>query len=71
MWTDIVRWMEQKGGLGQLPEEYETRIIDYLARNHGPTDSYRRAPLPPLLLPENPYESEIRRQLREQQERKS
>lgn len=64
-WVEIVRWMEQKGGLGQLPEEFESKIVDYLAKHHGPKESYRRAPIPPLLLPANPYESEIQRQLKE------
>ena len=63
-WVEIVHWMEQKGGLGQLPVELETKIVDYLVKHHGPTGSYRRAPIPPLLLPANPYESEIKRQLK-------
>ncbi|MCH2373136.1 MAG: hypothetical protein MK538_03070 [Planctomycetes bacterium] len=60
-WYEIVRWMEEKEGLGMLPADQESKILDYLTRHHGPVGVYRRAPIAPLLLPKNPYVSDVRK----------
>lgn len=55
-WEQMIRWMQSTQGLWQFDPETETQILDYLATNYPPGDSYRRKPLSYLLLPENPYE---------------
>ena len=63
-WTDIIHWMQQSGGLWKLDPEIEKQIITYLATNYQPDPgNYRRAPIPATLLPPNPYESEIKREV--------
>ena len=54
-WQSILDWMQATQGLWQFPEGVEERIVDYLAEHYGPTGSWRRAPIPPDLLPPNPY----------------
>lgn len=44
-WLEMIRWMQDKQGLWQLPPEEEKVILDYLAANYGPTRAFRRAPL--------------------------
>lgn len=59
-WTEILRWMQKSGGLWPLEEETEETILRYLTDNYGPSDEYRRAPIPATLMPPNPYRSEVR-----------
>ena len=51
----VIKWMQKHGGLWPLDADTETKIVTYLAENYGPSGSFRRAPLPVSLLPENPY----------------
>lgn len=44
-WLEMIRWMQAKQGLWELPADEEKVILDYLATNYGPTRAYRRAPL--------------------------
>lgn len=59
-WTDVLAWMQKHGGLWQLDPAIEKRIIHYLSANYGPGDTYRRATIPPSLMPPNPYATEAR-----------
>jgi len=54
-WEHLIRWMQATQGLWPFPEPTETQILDYLAANYGPVASSRRQPLPPELLPPNPW----------------
>jgi hypothetical protein len=67
-WQYIIDWMQDTQGLWEFPPGVEDEIIDYLATNYGPTGDYRRAPIPATLMPQNPYGSEIQRQLQEKGE---
>ncbi|MCB1237327.1 MAG: hypothetical protein KDM91_19845 [Verrucomicrobiae bacterium] len=67
-WTDILGWMQTSGGLWKLDAEIEGKIIDYLSENYGPDAFYRRAPIPATLLPENPYESDARKEYEEKKQ---
>ena len=64
-WTEIVQWMQKDGGLWPIQPELEKKILTYLAENYGPSDAYRRAPIPATLMPTNPYESKIRKEVEE------
>jgi len=64
-WTEIVHWMQKDGGLWPLQPELEKKILTYLAENYGPSDAYRRAPIPATMMPTNPYESKIRKEVEE------
>ena len=64
-WTEIVQWMQKDGGLWTLQPELEKKILVYLASNYGPSDAYRRAPIPATFMPTNPYESKIRKEVEE------
>lgn len=64
-WTEIVQWMQKDGGLWPLQPELEKKILGYLAANYGPSDAYRRAPIPATFMPINPYESKIRKEVEE------
>ena len=66
-WDHVITWMEERGGLIPLDKETRKIILDYLATNHGPGESFRRPPIPASLMPENPYVSEIRKQLEAKQ----
>jgi mono/diheme cytochrome c family protein len=61
-WTSVLDWMQTKGGLWKLEPAVEKTIVQYLATNYGPGDNqnYRRAPIPALLMPPNPYASEAK-----------
>ena len=64
-WQSVVDWMQQKEqGLSWLADpETEAKIVAYLAKNYAPDPgNYRRAPIPPTLLPENPYVSKARQE---------
>jgi len=54
-WLDTIRWMQETQNLWQFEPETEAALLDYLARNYPPSAVRRRAPLPPHLMPENPY----------------
>ena len=54
-WTAVLEWMQTSGRLWKLQPEVEETIIAYLTENYGPEGSFRRAPIPPTLMPTNPY----------------
>jgi len=47
--------MQEKQNLWQFEPETEQKIIHYLAENYPPQADRRRAPIPPDLMPPNPY----------------
>lgn len=53
-WLNTIRWMQRTQKLWEIPAETETRILDYLAANYGPSESTRprRAPLAKELMPQ-------------------
>lgn len=54
-WLDMIRWMQEKQNLWQFEPETEERIVAYLAEYYPPQADRRRAPIPPDLMPPNPY----------------
>ena len=54
-WLTMIRWMQKKQNLWQFDPGTEGRIIAYLAENYPPDAARRRAPIPPDLMPPNPY----------------
>jgi len=54
-WLNMIRWMQKKQNLWQFDPETEKKIIGYLAENYPPQEDRRRAPIPPDLMPPNPY----------------
>ncbi len=64
-WMEIVKWMQKDAGMWKIDPAIEKQIIDYLAANYGPSGAYRRAPVPATLLPPNPYESDLRKEVAE------
>jgi hypothetical protein len=54
-WESMIRWMQETQGLWQFDPETEAAMLDYLARNYAPAESYRRMPLPAEQMPPNPY----------------
>ena len=54
-WLGLIRWMQEKQNLWQFEPETEKKIISYLAENYPPQADRRRAPIPPDLMPPNPY----------------
>lgn len=54
-WLSMIRWMQAKQNLWQFEPEVERRIVAYLAEQFPPADDRRRAPIPPDLMPPNPY----------------
>lgn len=61
-WTSTLEWMQKYGGLWKLDPAVQKTIVQYLAANYGPGDAtnYRRAPVPAILMPLNPYATEAR-----------
>ena len=57
-WLKTIRWMQRTQNLWPLPEEQETLILDYLAKNYNETEWGRRPPLRQVLMPGNPSASE-------------
>ena len=57
-WLGMIRWMQAKQNLWQFDPDTENRIIRYLATNYPPQADRRRAPIPPDLMPPNPYAPE-------------
>ena len=56
-WLAMIRWMQKSQNLWQFDPDTEARIITYLAENYPPSEQQRRPPIPPELLPPNPYSS--------------
>jgi mono/diheme cytochrome c family protein len=54
-WLGLIRWMQAKQNLWQFEPATEQKIIAYLAANYPPQEGRRRAPIPPDLMPPNPY----------------
>jgi hypothetical protein len=54
-WLNMIRWMQEKQNLWQFDPATEKKIIAYLAENYPPQADRRRAPIPPDLMPPNPY----------------
>jgi hypothetical protein len=54
-WLDMIRWMQEKQNLWQFDPEVEDKIVAYLAEYYPPQADRRRAPIPPDLMPPNPY----------------
>ena len=54
-WLNMIRWMQKKQDLRQFDPATEKKIIGYLAENYPPQAERRRAPIPPDLMPPNPY----------------
>ena len=52
-WLDMIRWMQRTQNLWQIPDETETRILDYLGENYGPDEAARprRALIAEELMP--------------------
>ena len=57
-WLNMIRWMQKKQNLWQFDAATEEKIISYLADNYPPQADRRRAPIPPDLMPPNPYAPE-------------
>lgn len=60
-WRHVILWMQQRAGLWPLDAATETTILDYLEAQHGPSEAFRRAPVPAHLMPVNPYASAARK----------
>lgn len=54
-WLNMIRWMQKKQNLWEFDPATEKKIIGYLAENYPPQEDRRRAPIPPELMPPNPY----------------
>ena len=54
-WLGLIRWMQEKQNLWRFEPQTEKKIITYLAENYPPQADRRRAPIPPELMPPNPY----------------
>jgi hypothetical protein len=54
-WLSLIRWMQEKQNLWEFKPETEQKIVSYLAENYPPQADRRRAPIPPDLMPPNPY----------------
>lgn len=55
VWQIRIATMRNTHGMEELDAEVEERILNYLAEHYGQRQASRRPPLPPHLLPENPY----------------
>jgi hypothetical protein len=49
--------MQVKQNLWQFEPEVERKIVAWLAETYPPSADRRRAPIPPDLMPANPYAS--------------
>jgi hypothetical protein len=54
-WLSMIRWMQAKQNLWQFEPEVERRIVAWLAESFPPSEDRRRAPIPPDLMPRNPF----------------
>ena len=59
-WDSAITWMQRTQGLWQLAPAVRGAIVDYLAAHYGPDAQARRAPIPPDLMPPNPYPTAAR-----------
>ena len=59
-WLALIRWMQATQNLWQFDPDVERKIIGYLAANYPPQEDRRRAPIPPDLMPPNPYTPSLR-----------
>jgi hypothetical protein len=66
-WRGVLRWMQERAGLWPLEPEVEEQILTYLADQSGPTQDYRRSPIPAHLMPPNPYVSDLRKEFESKQ----
>lgn len=64
-WDHVITWMQERSGLWPLDAETRGTILDYLATQHGPGDSFRRPPIPADLMPPNPYATAARKEYEE------
>lgn len=64
-WAGLIDWMQDKQGLWTLPLRTENEILNYLSKNYPPRKVSRRRSLPAHLRPQNPYQSEARREYEE------
>jgi hypothetical protein len=55
-WLNMIRWMQEQQNLWQFDPETEKKIVGYLAENYAPDAGQRRSPIPPHLMPPNPFE---------------
>ncbi|MCG8414255.1 MAG: hypothetical protein MI746_08550 [Pseudomonadales bacterium] len=55
VWKSRILWMQDTQGLQQLTPDTENTILTYLADHYGQKEATRRAALPTILMPENPY----------------
>ncbi len=60
-WTDLIRWMQATQGLQTFDAATEKKILQYLSSNYAPKERGRRVPIPPLLMPPNPYKDEAKK----------
>ncbi len=63
-WDSAITWMQKNHGLWPLQTDVRETIVGYLAEHYGPSEASRRAPIPPELLPPNPYPTPARREVR-------
>lgn len=68
-WLGLIRWMQKKQGLWELPPAIEDQILTYLAKNYPPGEASRRRNIPVHLRPPNPYPSEVREEYEEKVEK--
>ena len=54
-WLAMIRWMQASQNLWQFEPDVERRIVHYLSEQFPPANDRRRAPIPPDLMPPNPY----------------
>ena len=54
-WLGMIRWMQAEQNLWEFDADTESKIVTYLAENYPPQAVSRRAPIPPALMPPNPY----------------
>lgn len=50
-WLAMIRWMQETQNLWAIPDDVETRIVDYLATHYAPDQHGRRQPIDPALMP--------------------
>ncbi|PCJ26376.1 MAG: hypothetical protein COA96_05065 [SAR86 cluster bacterium] len=55
VWKSRIAWMQNTQGLGELDNDVENSIVNYLSTNYGQKDASRRAGLSAHLFPDNPY----------------
>ncbi len=56
-WLEMIRWMQKKQGLWEIPFNTEKIILNYLSSNYPPINTGRRPNLPARALPPNPWKT--------------